>query len=84
MTYKTAATARPREDVVADLKHVRFSGFKACLLWMRPHLFLDWVCESAVGGDAVGNIIRHKTTWGSDSSTRPTGKNSYRYGPSDS
>ena len=38
----------------------------------HPHLLPDRVCESAVGDAAVGDIVRHEATWGSDSSTRPT------------
>ena len=28
----------------------------------NPHLFSDWVCESAVGDAAVGDIVRHEAT----------------------
>jgi hypothetical protein len=48
----------------------------------NPHLFSDWVCESAVGDAAVGDIVRHEAARGSDSSTRPSGNNSCRSWPS--
>src|SRR5262249_22196888 len=50
----------------------------------NPHLFPDWVRESAVGDAAVGDIVRHEATRGSDSSTRPGANDPCRSGPSNS